>query len=251
MKFVWRILRSTFTMVMVFVLALGVAVSRANELELNVASPHVVMPIPDDAQEALWFKQLASGKPICPTVQELFASRQQMARESLNSPNPVAAYKAASAIHIREWLAPCRAQVEWAASILKQTPEGRAYLARVTADIMNRLRLECEVCGSYMVIDAGSGPALGAQFAAGGYVAQDPIAVLYLGPFMGIVAGLLAMGSVGIQIAVSLGYITAAEGRALQLALGAGVGGLAVLDGQGALAIQRAGEREQRDPERP
>ncbi len=81
-------------LVLVCVLLLGVTGARANELELKVSLPRIVGDVATgfdrvaETEVAEWHRQLGAGKAICPTVQELYASRQQLAREALNSPNP-------------------------------------------------------------------------------------------------------------------------------------------------------------------
>lgn len=143
----------TLATVLCFILFTGVfaVATQAGDLELAVTQPrHVDV---SDAMLGEWHRQLAAGKMICPTVHEMDASRQQLAREAAATPNPSEAYRIALTQQAEGWLARCRAQADWSVSILKQTPEGRAYLARIVAVALNQLRLE-DV--TWTVFDAGS-----------------------------------------------------------------------------------------------
>ncbi|MGH2397114.1 MAG: hypothetical protein ACRDFW_09020 [bacterium] len=247
-------MRYTLAVLLVCALVLGTTSRRASASGVEGAAhqlPRIIEdvtlpggfdPVPE-VQVADW-QQLATGNVTCPTVQELNATRQRLAIEALTAPNPTEAYRQAVVRHLRATTAYARAHPDWVLCILRQTPEGRAYLARTT---MQDLRWQLQFEGpAYLVIDAGGGPAMGSFFAAP-VQDPDPMAAFYLGPYLQLVAGFLTLGVAGITMAVAAGYISAATAALLISALSASIGGLMILDAQGALAVQRARER---DPER-
>lgn len=223
-------MRYTAFVLAICMLFVGIGGARANELELGI-----------DQRSPVSIDFDALGDQVgCPSAADLNEVRQRLARENTTT----AAYKAAMGNYVHRGLG-CWLRVF-------DSPEGRGYLARVEAAMIRRLQLQCGCAegAAFVIIDQGGGPALGAYF---GQVSGpvDPMAVFNFGPALPVMIGLLALGQVGINQAVRMGLITQEMANVLLQAIGIAAGGLAIVGGQGALAVQRAGEREQRDPEGP
>jgi|GEM_PF-5404078 len=240
-------------------LAWGNSVSDFRGQRLEVILQALVIPEPTDFQAALWSKQLAARVAVCPTVHELSAARQKLARKVLNPVyrqellerlrretklttlvepaqgglgivplSPSETYIVARGLHAQESLARCRFQEEWAASILKQTPGGRAYLARV-ADLQIRMILGNSVA-DYIATHPG-------EFRV------DRIDLFAVAVYASSLVVTVSL----IQVMLSLNMINSQLGRSMQAVLAAKAAAATAISGLIEMAARSGSDKESRD----